>query len=147
MPYQTFLPFTLSQLSALLAVAPINTPIQFSKDNNNNVAIASTISNSALPTYLTDGLLPQMITQLTTAQNNKSIYFYKDNSGNLIQSNVENSTLSFPLGYQYQFINGDVVFTQVPITSNLNIPWNFTNTVLNDISLWSNLNTLWIDSK
>ncbi len=88
MPYQTFLPFTLSQLSALLAVAPINAPINFSKDNNNNVAIATTISDSALPSFLTSGMLPQVVTQLTNAQNNKSIYFYKDNSGNLIQSNV-----------------------------------------------------------
>ncbi len=51
MPYQITLPSTLTQLSQLLAVAPINNPIQFSKNNIGDVTIATTISDSALPSF------------------------------------------------------------------------------------------------
>ena len=90
MPYQTFLPFTLSQLSALLAVAPINQPINFSKDNNNNVAISTSVPASALPAYLTSGVLPEIVAAVANIPINNSINFYKDANNVLNSSNIDN---------------------------------------------------------
>ncbi len=149
MSYQVFLPSTLTQLSQLLAVAPINSAIQFSKNNNGDVSISSSVPASALPSYLNTGVLPQVVTQLTNSANNQSINFYKDNSGNITSSNIENPDNTLPMGYSYQFINGDTVYNTVPIASNLSIPWIYPFSILNAVStnLWNNTNTLWIDSK
>ncbi len=105
MPYQQFLPFTLSQLSALLAVAPINQPINFAKDNNNNVTISTSLSSSALQSYLTSGYIPELISAVTAIPNNSSINFYKDNNNVLNSSNIENPLNTYNVGYAYQFID------------------------------------------
>ncbi len=78
MPYQLFLPFTLSQLSALLATVPNNTNINFSKDNNGNVTTSSSLNSTALPSYLTSGVLPEIVTAVNNIPINNSINFYKD---------------------------------------------------------------------
>ena len=130
MPYQTFLPFTLSQLSALLAVTPINQPINFSKDNNNNVVVSTSLSSSALPSYLTSGYIPQLISAVTAIPNNSEINFYKDSNNVLNSSNIDNPLNSFNVGYAYQFIDGSIAYTAVPITSILNIPWLYTSSIL-----------------
>ncbi len=49
------------------------------------------------------------------------------------------------MGYSYQFINGDIIYNAIPITSNLFIPWNYTNSIL--LNLWNSTNILWVDSK
>lgn len=86
----------------------------------------------------------QMATAFTNAPPNSSIYFYKDVNGVVRSTNIENMTNDIGVGYPYQFINGDQIYTQLPVTNYNDI--RFINPGSTTIpSLWNDKLKVWID--
>lgn len=89
--------------------------------------------------------LLQLATAFTNSANNSSLYFYKDTNGNIQSSNTENIINANNVGYAYQFINGDVVYSAVPITNYNDIQFIYPG--LTTIpSLWADNLTVWLDA-
>ena len=86
----------------------------------------------------------QMASSFASAPPNSSIYFYKDANGVLRSTNIENMTNDLGVGYPYQFINGDQIYTQLPITNYNDI--QFINPGSTTIpTLWNDRLKVWID--
>jgi len=104
----------------------------------------SSVSNND-PVAMT--LLQQLTTQFNLIGNNKSVYFHKDNNGVLKASAIENNLNLNNIGYSFQYMNGDQIYTSTPIMLAHMIPYTYPfdslNTyMLNDASL-----KFWIDTK
>ena len=92
--------------------------------------------------------LAQLASGLNTASNSKSIYLYKDSNGSINVYPVEEAQITSSLGYAYQFIDGSVSYSTVPITSNQNIAWSYPYTTLtaSSANLYNSALSLWLDA-
>ena len=88
-------------------------------------------------------------TLLSTIPNGSDIYFYKDPSGNLKVNNAEHPLNISNFGYPFQFIDGSVSYTTVPIQWTNQIPWQYDPyaTLYNSsYNLWDYSLMIWIDA-
>ena len=86
---------------------------------------------------------------VSTIPNGSDVYFYKDATGNLKANNTEHPLNISNFGYPFQFIDGSVSYTTVPIQYLFQIPWEFSSTSLQNYSynLWDNSLMIWIDAQ
>ena len=89
--------------------------------------------------------LNQISTLVSSANNNSSLYFFKDNNGNVQVFNSENQQNFNNTGYAYQFLNGSVSYTTFPISNITQIPYDFNYNGLG--SLYTDKLILWYDAK
>jgi len=92
-------------------------------------------------------LLQQLSTQFNLVQNNKSVYIFKDSNGVLKASAVENNINLNNIGYSFQFINGDQIYTSTPIMLAHMIPYSYPFDLLNMYMLNDGSLKFWIDTK
>ena len=85
---------------------------------------------------------------ISTIPNCSDVYFYKDATGNLKANNTEHPLNISNFGYPFQFIDGSVSYTTVPISWLNQIPWQYTYSTLYDSSytLWDYSLMVWIDA-
>lgn len=94
----------------------------------------------------TNPTLNDLTASLLTINPNEHIYFYKDSNGTIKCNKVEHQLNNVNYGYPFQFINGEVVYSTVPLVY-LTIPFNYPYTLLQSNSLWDSSLCLWIDAK
>jgi len=92
-------------------------------------------------------LLEKISTDFDTIANNKSVYFHKDYNGNLKASSIENNMNLSNIGYSFQYINGDQIYTLTPITLAHEIPFSYPFDLLNTYMLNDGSLKFWIDTK
>ena len=85
---------------------------------------------------------------VSSIPNGSDVYFYKDSTGNLKANNTEHPLNISNFGYPFQFIDGSVSYTTVPISFLSQIPWQYTYSTLYDTSytLWDYSLMIWIDA-
>jgi len=87
----------------------------------------------------------QLAGLLRNASNNKSIYFYKNANGVIQAFESENQQNTNNTGYPYQFLNGEVSYSTLPITNISQIPYDFNYTGLG--ALYTSNLVLWYDAR
>ena len=92
--------------------------------------------------------LSNLATTLASASNSSDIYISKSANGVVSASVVERQNTVNNFGYPFQFIDGSVSYTALPITNINQIPWTFTYSSLtaSSFNLWNNSLMMWIDS-
>ena len=87
-------------------------------------------------------------TLISSIPNSSDVYFYKDATGNLKANNTEHPLNISNFGYPFQFIDGSVSYTTVPISYLNQIPWQYPYNTLYDSSytLWDYSLMVWIDA-
>lgn len=137
MVFQIFISGNLISLANLLASVPNDTQVSLYKDASGNMQTVPNSGNSG-----------NLETLISTIPNGSDIYFYKDSTGNLKVNNTEHPLNISNFGYPFQFIDGTVSYTTVPISYKHQIPWSFPNSTLYDSS--NSLNDyslmIWIDA-
>ena len=85
---------------------------------------------------------------ISAIPNGSDIYLYKDATGNLKANNTEHPLNISNFGYPFQFIDGSVSYTTVPISHLNQIPWQYPYNTLYDSSytLWDYSLMVWIDA-
>ena len=75
---------------------------------------------------------------ISAIPNGSDIYLYKDATGILKANNTEHPLNISNFGYPFQFIDGSVSYTTVPISHLNQIPWQYPYNTLYDSSynLW-----------
>ena len=134
MVFQIFISGNLISLANLLANVPNDTQVSLYKDASGNIQTAP--SSGSLETLV------------STIPNGSDVYFYKDATGNLKANNTEHPLNISNFGYPFQFIDGSVSYTTVPISFLNQIPWQYTYSTLYDSSytLWDYSLMIWIDA-
>ena len=134
MVFSIFIPGNLISLANLLANVPNDTQVSLYKDALGNIQTAP--SSGSLETLV------------STIPNGSDVYFYKDATGNLKANNTEHPLNISNFGYPFQFIDGSVSYTTVPISYLNQIPWQYTYSTLYDSSytLWDYSLMIWIDA-
>ncbi len=92
--------------------------------------------------------LSNLATTLASVPNGSDIYISKNSLGVVSAYNVERATTLNNFGYPFQFIDGSVSYTTLPITSLASIPWTYPYTTLtaSSANLWNSSLMLWLDS-
>ena len=98
--------------------------------------------NIAIPNSLLE------LGNLISLSANGPIYIYKNASGDVEVQNTEGGSSSNTFGYSFTFISGLQIYTTLPITTLLNIPWDYNYSILTASSsnLWNSSLLLWIDA-
>ena len=91
--------------------------------------------------------LANLSSTLANAPNGTDIYISKDSVGVVSANTIERANNVNNFGYSYQFIDGSVSYTSLPITSLTSIPWLYQYTTLtaSSANLWNSSLMLWVD--
>ena len=92
--------------------------------------------------------LSNLATTLASVPNGSDVYISKNSLGVVSAYNVERATTLNNFGYPFQFIDGSVSYTTLPITSLASIPWTYPYTTLtaSSANLWNSSLMLWLDA-
>ena len=101
-----------------------------------------------MPYFFTPPSSSNLDSLISAIPNGSDVYFYKDATGNLKANNTEHPLNISNFGYPFQFIDGSVSYTTVPISFLNQIPWQYTYSTLYDSSytLWDYSLMVWIDA-